>query len=182
MPKKLRCELLCEDIAQEQFFRPILEHLFDRVRVTRGAQRGGFTFVLAQAPKSAAYIRRFYQEAVGLLIAIDGDVDGLQNRLRQIRAALEAKGLDPKALEQRLAVCVPTRSIETLILWFQGRRDLDEQMDVKRQAKDKSDHRQVANQWFSFVSEDQKAQEAAQLPSLAHGRQEIDRLKGAAKN
>lgn len=179
MPKKLRCELLCEDIAQEQFFRPILERLFHRVRVTRGVRPGGFTFVLAQTPKSAAYVRRYRQEAVGLVIAIDGDVGGFEDRLQQVKEHLAANHLDPKALEEHLAICVPTRSIETWILWFQGRRDLDEVTAYRRDIRS-NESRQVAHSWFS-PSESQLAQEAAQLPSLAHGRREINRLKGAAK-
>ncbi len=116
------------------------------------------------------------------MIAIDGDVDGARGRLRQIEGCLIERDLDPKALEDRLAICVPTRSIETWILWFQGRRDLDENTSYKHEVRSRIESRKVADLWFAPIPEAQSAQESAQLTSLVHGRQEIDRLKDAAKN
>jgi len=181
LPRKLRCELLCEDLAQEQFFRPILESLFGRVRVAPRRPNGGFTFVLAQVPKAATYVHRHRQEAVGLLIAIDGDESGLRGRMDKIRKILEENGLDLRALEKRVAVCVPTRNIETWELWLQGRRDLDERTDYRREVKAIIDRKEPAAVWFAPLSEAQREEEAVRLPSLVHGRKEIDRLKRGAE-
>jgi hypothetical protein len=41
----MNCLLLCEDIEQEQFFRPILERRFSRVHVEPRKPPAGINFV-----------------------------------------------------------------------------------------------------------------------------------------
>ncbi len=176
MPVKFRCELLCEDSAQEQFFRPILERLFRRVRVSPRRTTGGFTFVLEQAVRSAAYISRYRQEAVGLLIVIDGDPHGQAQRRQQIVERLAAKGLDFKLLRENLGICVPTRNVETWMLWFQGRRDLDEVTDYKHRVDRAIRPSEIFKWWLGELSAEEQEVERKRLPALADGRKEIDRL------
>jgi hypothetical protein len=183
LPRRFRCELVCEDIAQEQFFRPILERVFGRghIRVAPRRPNGGFTFVLAQAPKSAANGRLLRKEAVVLLIAVDGDVGGLQGRLEQLWKVFKAHGLGSEAIKERIAVCVPTRNIQTWTLWLQGRRNLDEATDYKRQVEAPISPRKLTEAWFSPLSKADLETEASHLPALVHGRKEIGRLQSTAR-
>lgn len=180
MPRKLRCQLLCEDLAQEKLFRPILERLFDRRRVYVEPRlpNGGATFVLAQLLRRANYVRQRPQEAVGLLVVIDGDEQGLQRRLKEIEERL---GGD---LDDRIAICVPTRNVETWKLWLCGIRDLDELLDYKDRFRNQMESSirpgQIVEAWFAPLSEAQRQEEASRLPALAQGRKEIARLKDKA--
>lgn len=180
MPGKLRCLLLCEDAEQEWLFRPILKRLFHRVYVEPRRPNGGFTFVLARLVDVAKYVRQRHQEAVGLLVAIDGDQAGFQRRLDAIQEVLRSSGLDSKRFD-RIAVCIPARNVETWELWLYGVRDLDEQTDYKdrfhREVKPRVHHSQLIDAWFAPLSDDQREQEAARLPALAHGRAEFKRLQ-----
>ncbi len=177
MPRKLRCQLLCEDPAQESLFRPILERLFDRRRVyvePRRPKNGGFTFVLAELPRLAKYVRQRPSEAVALLVVIDGDAKGFQERLKEIRERLGGEADD------RIAICIPTRNIETWKLWLSGIRNLDEIQGYKDRWRNQVEPirpRQLVDAWFAELSETQRQEEASRLPALAQGRTEIARLK-----
>lgn len=183
MPRKLFCLLLCEDTEQEQLFRPILERLFHRVYVEPRRPNGGFTFVLKSLAKVARYVRQRHQEAVGLLVVIDGDQSGFPGRRQEIEQKLRADGFDLKKLD-RMAICIPSRNVETWELWLCGFRDLDEHTDykTKRQSELKTIRRsQLLEAWFAPLSEEQRQLEEEILPALASGRIEIDRLKKLAK-
>lgn len=77
-----------------------------------------------------------------------------------------------------LAICVPTRNIETWLLWLQGRRDLDEIEDYKRAVEAIGYLKETAKLWFAPGD---AHLESSRLPSLAHGRKEIARLKLVSK-
>lgn len=182
MPRRLRCWLLCEDVEQERLFRPILERHFHRVYVEPRKLHGGASFVLQQAGRLAEYIRRYHQEAVGLLVAIDGDSSGQQRRIEEIRAAA---GLSGAAWEERIATCIPTRSVETWEMWLCGKREVDEQTSYKQIFQREVERgtmssRQAVEAWFAATSQELKAEET-RLPALAHGRRELDRLKRFVK-
>jgi hypothetical protein len=184
VPGKLRCSLLCEDIAQEQLFRPILERLFHRVRVEPRKPNGGFTFVLARLLHAAQYIRQRPQEAVGLLVVIDGDETGLQGRLEEIGRVVRSAGFAHGEMGS-IAVCVPSRNVETWKLWLHGLRDLDETTDYKsmaRRALEDLPKKQLVDAWFDPVSDEQNRLEAFLLPALVHGRTEIKRLQSVARS
>ena len=182
MQRKLRCLLLCEDIEQERLFRPILERHFRRVYVEPRKPRGGAGFVLQRLERMATYIRQHQQEAVGLLVVLDGDAVGLQGRLEAIGAAA---GFTGAAWEKRIARCVPTRTVETWEMWLCGARQLDEKTDYKESFKREvvrgaMSARMAVEAWFTSLTADEKRSEGRLLPALAHGRKEIARLQGFA--
>jgi hypothetical protein len=188
VPRKLRCVLLCEDLEQERLFRPILEKLFgdQTVRVLRGKKTGGFTFVFNTAlAKEAKYVRQRPQEAVGLLVVVDGDQVGRKGRLDQIQEVLRLAGFETRdKMPDRIAACIPSRNVETWELWLCGFRDLDEHTDykVKLQRELKNIRRSQLLEAWLFPSDEQLQAEERTLPALAHGRAEIDRLKKLAKS
>jgi len=176
--------LLCEDLEQERLFRPILEEL-GPVRVVRGKTTGGFTFVFKSALKEeATYVRQRPKEAVGLLVVVDGDQVGSKGRLDQIQEVLRLVGFETKdKMPDRIAACIPSRNVETWLLWLGGRRELDEHTDYKTKLQIELKNirwSQLLEAWF-LPSEEQLRAEKATLPALASGRAEIDRLKKLAK-
>jgi hypothetical protein len=183
VPKKLRCLLLCEDIEQERLFRPILERHFRRIYVEPRKVKGGASFVLQRVERLADYIRRHHQEAVGLLVVIDGDTVGLQGRLEALRAAA---GSDGALWEKRIAICVPSRTVETWEMWLCGAQMIDEQTEYKvifrREAeKGTMSSRKAVEGWFEPLTLEAQQTEETRLPALAHGRKEVARLQGFAK-
>lgn len=185
MPGKLRCSLLCEDLEQERLFRPLLERLLRRrIRVEPRKPHGGFTFVLARLRETALYVRQRPQEAVGLLVVIDGDQVGFQGRLAEIRKSLREAGIESEEPD-RVAVCIPTRNIETWALWLCGVSDLEEQTDYKsryrQEFKPVLGRNDLVEAWLTTSPERREA-EARRLPALAHGRTEIERLRKLARS
>jgi hypothetical protein len=183
VPKRLRCLLLCEDAEQERLFRPILERQFRRIYVEPRKPRGGAGFVLQRLQRLAAYIRQYHQEAVALLVVIDGDKAGHRRRLEEIS---EAAGFTGAAWEKRIARCIPCRNVETWILWLCGARDLDEQADYKQVFRQQAEPaemsaRRAAESWFTALTAEEQQYEKGRLPALAHGRREVDRLSRFAR-
>jgi hypothetical protein len=181
MARNLRCVLLCEDVEQESFFRPILQREFRRVRVEPRKPNGGSAFVLKQIPALATYLRQRQGEAVALLIVIDGDASGLQERLREIRERLESLNSD-----NRVAACVPCRTVETWELWLCGRHDLDEgtsYKDVFRHEVERGrmSAQQAVKGWLQQISSEQQTEEKTKLPARTHGREELKRLRTLAR-
>lgn len=183
MPKRLRCQLLCEDVEQERLFRPILERHFHRIYVEPRKPHGGASFVLQNVERLARYIRQNHQEAVGLLVVIDGDTAGLQGRIEAIRSAA---GFSGAAWEEQIATCVPSRSVETWAMWLCGKHDVNEQLQYKevfRRAVEQGgmSSRRAAEAWFEPLSPEEQQTEESRLPALAHGRREVNRLQQFAK-
>jgi hypothetical protein len=181
--KKLRCLLLCEDIEQERLFRPILERHFRRIYVEPRKPHGGASFVLQKIERWATYIRQHHQEAVGLLVVIDGDATGLQGRLAALRAAA---GSADTPWEQRIAICVPTRTVETWEMWLCGAHEIDEQIEYKARFRREVEQgsmtsRKAVEAWFAHLTPEAQETEEARLPALAHGRKEVARLQQFAK-
>jgi hypothetical protein len=137
---------------------------------------------MRQIQRLATYIRQYGQEAVGLLVVIDGDETGREGRIAELR---EAAGMTGAAWERRIAFCVPCRNVETWILWLLGEDGLDELGDFKpvfrrRFEDDPRIAREAAKAWFTLATERRQVEES-RLPALAHGRREIDRLRQLAR-
>ncbi|HET7177973.1 MAG TPA: hypothetical protein VFI63_04715 [Solirubrobacterales bacterium] len=183
MPRKLRCFLICEDVEHEQFFSPLLKRRFRRVYVEpRKKQRGGASFVLRNVERLASYVRQRPQEAVALLVVIDGDEAGLQRRLDEIG---KAAGFSGAAWEKRIATCIPCRSVETWEIWLCGVREVDEQESYKQAFRREVERgtmssRRAVEAWFLPLSAAEQQAEESRLPALAHGRREIARLQAFA--
>jgi hypothetical protein len=183
VPKRLRCWLLCEDLEQERLFRPILERHFHRIHVEPRKPHGGASFVLQQVGRLANYIRRYHQEAVGLLVVIDGDTAGLQRRLEEIRAAADFAGA---AWEEQIGTCVPSRSVETWEMWLCGEREVNEQTQYKQAFRREVERgamsaRRAVEAWLAPLTPEERQTEESRLPALAHGRREVNRLQQFAR-
>jgi hypothetical protein len=173
-----RVKLICEDRRQEQFFRQILGkrnlRILDVDRPPAG-HGSASAYVLGKLPDAVRELRsKNHQRGFGILFAVDGDNLGLTGRLAQIQESLQSVGL---AAPARLALAIPTWSIETWLLWLTDGRILDEaeshKQTFEREFRDSRDQaaaiRHASTQWARIEAD-------GLLPSLDHGRGEIDRL------
>jgi hypothetical protein len=178
MGNRMRCSLLCEDLEQERFFRPILERVFGgRITVEPRKPAGGAPFVMAQLPKLVKGIRQRHQEAAGLVVVVDGDTLGLPARLKEINEYLARANMEGLRNVDKVAVCVPCRNIETWCLWFCNVRTLNEIDDFKsRWGKETHKTREAANAWFAPSTPSEVDAEKNILPALSAARAELKRV------
>jgi len=182
---RVRIVILCEDRAQQHFFRRLCERLDQRVPRIKIAPRGQGSaeqWVRKHYPSEMQEYRRKRHELVGLLTAIDGDRYGPEMRKKSLDDALLEAGFEVRQPEDRVAVCVPTWSIETWFAWLCALEEVDELTQYKKDPAYKGAERdgsvsptKAADRWF----EGELPAEREQLPSLVDGRSEFARLSGA---
>jgi len=181
---KLRGALLCEDLEHERFFRRLLSTRWfgeGKLRVERipNNQGAGDAWVLERYAREVRYARSKRGESYALVVAIDGDRYKLQERLQQLDQKLSDESLPMRANAEKIAIFVPTRSIETWELWLCGNREVDENGDFKElfkaaEGRGEASARAAAAAWFDTT--EQNEIEQRRLPSLTAGRTEIERL------
>jgi hypothetical protein len=162
--------------------------MFRRVHVEprKDKESGGINFVLqSYARLVKGLVRRYPQEARGLVVVVDGDSVGLKQRLRELDQRLEEVGGAKRDAAEKIAACVPCRTVETWELWLCGRHDLNESDDYKvifqsERRKGNASAGGAVKAWFDHPSEASKNTEDNRLPSLEAGRAELDRLYSLA--
>lgn len=183
MTRRTQVVLLCEDVEQRSFFEGLCSRLgfVSRVLRVEVAPRGAGAaeaWVRARYPREVrAYRVRAHHVTNGLLAAIDGDALGVVLRKAQLDEALAEGGQKPRESTERVALCIPTWSIETWLRWLCGRGPVEESTPYKRDAEFQRDKDKGAvtsktaiEGWFAAVR-------PGEPPSLADGRAEIDRLR-----
>ncbi len=182
---KLRGVLLCEDTEHERFFRRLLKKWFGtgKLHVSRipNRQGAGDAWVLANYVNEVRIARRKAAENYALVVVIDGDRAKMKERMRQLDHQLTDAELAERGLEERVAVFVPTRNIETWELWLCGEHNIDEDGDYKRQLReatrrDEASVISAVDAWFRNLSPQEIATEKKIVPSLAAGRTELQRI------
>lgn len=118
--------ILCEDLQQEVFARHFLlrRGFHDRkIQIDRNMTGQG---------SGEQYVRTHYAEQVKdyrskstflsrcLVVVIDADKHTIEERLRQLDAALEADGQPKRQANEKIAIFVPKRNIETWIHYLKG--------------------------------------------------------------
>lgn len=140
MARKTSYVVLCEDTLQEVFARTYLK--------ARGIVRGKITIKKSPLGKGAAeqFVReefakevntfrsKNYQENTALIVIIDADKTTVQRRKQQLLDMLEY----PLAPEERVAIFVPKRHIETWIQYAAGHLP-DEEADYHAFERRESD-------------------------------------------
>ena len=133
---KVRWILLCEDRAQEQFFRRVGEGLGLRgkIRVVVAPEaENASAWILAQYPKWASrLIRERGQPNLALLVVIDGDQLGHAERRRQLRSRLEHAALSIEPIARKVVFEIPTWNIETWLGFLGAEATVAESIDYKR--------------------------------------------------
>lgn len=142
----------------------------------------GDAFVLEKYAQEVRYARSKRHENYALVVAVDGDRFGVQERLLQLDQKLADAELGARGLAERIAIFVPTRNVETWELWLCGARNLDEERDFKTAVpQDKAGRRasvkRAVEAWLKDLAPEEQELEEKTLPALAAGREEIRRLE-----
>ncbi|MBN1655987.1 MAG: hypothetical protein JXA30_19625 [Deltaproteobacteria bacterium] len=114
--------------------------------------------------------RKYAQERVGLVVVVDGDVQGVAARKKQLDDAAINAGLQKRKKSERVAICVPTRNIETWVVAICRDGDFNETDDYK-QTVTPEEYRKAPRIWLGNEN-------ACPLPSCLDARQEFTRLDG----
>jgi hypothetical protein len=120
-----------------------------------------------------------HQPNLALLVATDGDRFGVEKRKQSLDQALLDAGLTARGPLERVAICVPTWSIETWLAWLCQCSHLDAVDEHTRYKNDPRFSRCEEQQLISCKravdawSEPPRPEELAVVPSLTDGRAEI---------
>lgn len=119
--RRTRLTILCEDLQQEVFVRHyFLQRGFDRREIrTEHAPQGrgaGEQFVRERFPLEVRdHRRRASYQSVALVVVIDADTQSVAQRINSLNQTLRQNGQAERQPDERIALFVPKRNIETWI-------------------------------------------------------------------
>ena len=91
------------------------------VETPRPGEGSGEKFVLDRFPgELTAYRKLVNLVTCKLVVMIDGDANGVRDRLRMLDSACNEQGVQPRKEDEAVAIFVPTRKIETWIAYLAG--------------------------------------------------------------
>jgi hypothetical protein len=169
----IRWWLLCEDHKTAKFARGLLQPIFSRPPEVRVAPRGGGSaeqWVVERYPIEVKKLHAIRAtEKAALVVFVDGDSAGVEARLSALS----------RSEENRVAILVPTWSIETWLFWLCVRHPVNETTAYKRDPSYVRAERQdeVSPERAAAAWNPPHPDEAWRLPALARGRMDIDELK-----
>lgn len=126
MTRNVQLVVLCEDRQHWTFVRRFLERRGwnkRRIRqVPSPAGRGSAEqFVRRRFPRELqGYRARRTHIDQGLVVMLDGDAVGLEERLRSLDESCRERRVEPRRDDDRVAVFVPTWNIETWFVYLDG--------------------------------------------------------------
>jgi hypothetical protein len=181
--RRVRIVILCEDRAQQHFFKKLSEQLdhvvLPRIQIAPAGQGSAEQWVRKQYPTEVRAHRQKSAELIGLVVGTDGDRFGVDQRKSDLDQALKGADLPLRQDDERIAICVPTWSIETWFAWLCGLSHVDEATKYKNDTGYNAAQRRqeisptiAAQRW----TEEPKPDEAERVPSLDDGRWEMARL------
>lgn len=129
--------------------------------------------MLRRFPDEVRALRSKGAERVGLVVVIDGDNRGARKRKEELAQALSAAGLSPVGPKERIAICVPTWSIETWLFALSGTATVGESRSYKRDWQKLSDTRGMMR---AAVAAWQAGRTPVELPSFRDACAELERL------
>ena len=150
MSRNVNTVILCEDRQQETFARRFLIQTGLHPRCIRPiiAPKGrgaGEQFVRANFVQELLYFRRrSARMKQALVVVIDADTTSVEERIRQLDAAAQQAGCDPRRSDERVAIFVPARNIETWLAYLAG-GDVNESQTYPRLDRPRDCQSQVAS-------------------------------------
>ena len=134
--RKTRAVILCEDRAHYHFIRAYLvargwnsRHLTPRVSPSgRGAAS---QWVCNHFADELTAYRRNIRENICLVVMIDGDNRKTTERFLELEANTTKQGISFRRMDERVAIFVPCRNLETWFAWLDG-KDVDEITNYKK--------------------------------------------------
>jgi len=137
--RQLRGTVLVEDRRTERFFRELLVHLgFELQKLYfRPAPKGqgdakAWIRAQSQYPSEVRKLRQKRFQQVFLITVMDGDNADPVRRKAELDSCLQGQSMDPRQPDERIAIPVPTWSIETWLLALLG-DSVDEATSQKRE-------------------------------------------------
>jgi hypothetical protein len=174
--------VLCKDRQQQHFIEKLCARLdIDPIRVEPAPSGRGDAkqWVAENYPERVKMLRsKIFQKNLGLLVVVDGDNRGVEQRKRYLDQKLTSKRMPVRAPEEPIAIFVPTSSIETWLAWLCGRRPISEVQSYKYDGAYKAAFacgavsvKRAADGW-----EPPDPAEAANVPALSDARKEAAKL------
>lgn len=123
-----RFVILCEDSQQAVFIKHFLKnHGFDnkkmRFEIGSKGKGSGEQYVRTQYVEEVKFYRRISSYSpigTSLIVMIDADKHSVAERLHQLDLALEANSQSKRQSNEKIAIFVPKRNIETWIHYLMG--------------------------------------------------------------
>jgi hypothetical protein len=137
--RNVQLVFLCEDNQHEAFARRFLKAMGWETRAMRvekapGGRGSGEQFVRQRFPLELK-AHRTRPVAQALVILIDGDSEGTMARLHTLDQACRDAGVAQRDDEERVAIFIPTRSIETWLAYLDGESVEEDRRNYPRLAR-----------------------------------------------
>ena len=126
MSKYTKVVILCEDRQQEIFARHFLINCGIRkqriyAKVAPKGVGAGEQYVREKYPEEVGSYRRFCNhKKISLVVLIDADMNTVTDRLKKLDDELMKASLAKRQSDEKIAIFVPKRNIETWISFLQG--------------------------------------------------------------
>lgn len=173
--RRLQITILCEDRQQEVFARYFLKKrgFTGNVKPKICLKGAGEQFVRENYPKEVkAYRSKNYLSGM-LVVLIDADKKTVEERLKQLDAALTADSQELRKPDEKIAIFVPKRNIETWIHHLQG-ENVDEETEYAKFTNNESICKLGVEQLATQCSQGNLDENAP--PSLQAACSELQRL------
>lgn len=148
MSRRTQLVILCEDIQHEAFLHRFFANM--------GWEKRRFRVVKAPPGEGAAdaFVRRRFVVELrehrrrrrvdrAVVVMVDGDARGVARRIRELDDACRQSGVPPRSGEDRIAVFVPTWSVETWLAYLDGETVTPDRQDYPRLRRERECERHV---------------------------------------
>jgi hypothetical protein len=185
--------ILCEDIDQERFIREYLIccGLDDRKIKDFGNPKGKIiknsnALIVKHYPELIKSYRSRNYRNIAVVVMIDADEDSFYDRMRSLNIALDETAgnlnKDPRLPDEKVAIFVPSRNIETWFYYINGdRSDLEynEITDYKDKTMTVKERIELAKRSAKILALEICPQgvDRIALPSLRYACRELQRLQ-----
>lgn len=135
MSRRTQLVILCEDTQHEAFLRRFFSIMGwskpFRVVMAPPGQGAADAFVRRRFVKELREHRRRHVDRA-VVVMVDGDARGVARRIRELDEACQESGVPPRSGEDRVAVFVPTWSVETWLAYLDGETVTQDRQDYPR--------------------------------------------------
>lgn len=182
--------ILCEDIDQERFIREYLicRGLEDRKIKDFGNPKGreiknNNALIVKHYPALIKSQRTRKHRNLAVVVMIDGDEDSLYDKMRSLHIKLdEAAGnlnKDTRLPNEKVAIFVPARNIETWFYYIMEGQECDETTDYKDKKMSAKERIELAKSAAQKLAREICPQgvDRITLPSLRYACTELQRLQ-----
>ncbi|MEG4579762.1 hypothetical protein QUA71_09155 [Microcoleus sp. MON1_C5] len=182
--------ILCEDIDQERFIREYLicrgleEHKIKDYGNSKGIEiKNNNALIVKNYPDIIKSYRRRKYRNIAVVVMIDADEDSVSDKMRSLHKELdEAAGnlnKDTRLPNEKVAIFVPARNIETWFYYIMEGQECDETTDYKDKKMSAKERIELAKSAAQKLAREICPQgvDRITLPSLRYACTELQRLQ-----